>query len=45
MSQASPVPLVTNEIVHALRAILGKNEKARDSALPYLSFFCNTAFP
>ena len=45
MSQALPVSLVTNEIVHAMRAILDENEKARDSALPYLSFFCNTAFP
>ena len=32
MSQASPAPLVTNEIVHAMRAILGENEKARDTA-------------
>ena len=32
MSQALPVPLVINEIVHALRAILDENEKARDSA-------------
>ena len=32
MSQALPAPLVTNEIVHAMRAILGENEKARDSA-------------
>ena len=32
MSQASPAPLVMNEIVHALRAIFDENEKARDSA-------------
>ena len=45
MSQASPAPLVTNEIVHALRAILGKNEKARDSADAVSLVFCNTALP
>ena len=45
MSQALPVPLATNEIVHAMRVILGENEKTRDSALPYLSFFCNTSLP
>ena len=45
MSQALPAPLVTNEIVHAMRAILGENEKTRDSADAESLVFCNTALP
>lgn len=40
MSQALPAPLVINEIVHAMRAILGENEKARDSAFAVSLVFC-----
>ena len=40
MSQALPVPLVMNEIPRALRAILGKNEKTRDSADAVSLVFC-----
>ena len=34
MSQALPVPLVTNEIVHAMRAILGENKMFQASPAP-----------
>ena len=40
MSQALPVPLATNEIVHAMRVILGENEKTRDSAFAESLVFC-----
>ena len=34
MSQALPVPLVINEIVHAMRAILGENKMSQASPAP-----------
>ena len=34
MSQALPVPLVINEIVHAMRTILGENKMSQASPAP-----------